>query len=205
VSEGAGLSIQRRFWNWFIEHEADLYDFERDQKRMFNSLETELHRVDSNLVFEFGPKTPTREFVISADGIRSSFPSVVSLYKAAPALDRWKIVAFRPRRWPISTINIRGKVVNPEKVEFALLNNGGIAGVRLFVPGFREDESEWKMIAYLLLDEALGEFDVETKLGMIQICTFDGGVEETHIPFVELPQAFDRLVAQLDGRANLPS
>jgi hypothetical protein len=75
----------KQFWAWFVSNEAMLYDFEKDMERIFKKLAAELNRVDPNLTFEFGPKkTDGREFVVSAGGIKSSFPAVVSLVSAAP-------------------------------------------------------------------------------------------------------------------------
>ncbi len=196
---------QDLFWEWFIEHEAELYDFEFDREKVFDQLAFELLKIDSNLVFEFGPKNPKREFVISAGGIRTAFPAVVSLAHAAPALERWTITAFRPRRTPISNVEIRGKRINPEQVQCSLLDNGKIAGIYLFLPGFQEADVDLKQIGYLLLDEALGEYDVETRLGLIKMLSPDEPTNEDRYPLVELPELFDGLVARLDGRSRRPS
>jgi hypothetical protein len=164
-------TTQDAFWNWFIQHEVELFNFDPDQEiereKLFDELATQLQKVSRNLTFEFGPKGPTREFVISAAGIKSAFPAVVRLAEAAPGLDRWQITAFRPRRAPVMTIEIGDNSVDPRDVQFSLLNNGKMAGIYLFIPGFREDDVAFKQIGYLLLDEALGEYDVETRLGLI--------------------------------------
>jgi hypothetical protein len=67
------MNAQHRFWKWFIAHEAELFDFEADQERIFDTLARQLAQVHPNLTFEFGPKTDHREFVISAGGIREAF------------------------------------------------------------------------------------------------------------------------------------
>ena len=75
----------------------------------------------------------------------------------------------RPRRWPISVVEIEGKRIDPKDVQFSLLDNGGkMAGLHLFIPGFQESDVDIKQIGYLLLDEALGEYDVETRVGLIK-------------------------------------
>ena len=68
---------QDEFWKWFAKHEAELYDFEVDRKKVFDQLAVELSKINSDLTFEFGPKNPKRDFVISAGGIKSAFPAVV--------------------------------------------------------------------------------------------------------------------------------
>jgi hypothetical protein len=200
---------QGAFWNWFIQHEPELFGFDPDQEiereRLFDGLAAELQKVNRNLTFEFGPRGPTREFVISAGGLKSAFPAVVRLAEAAPSLDRWQITAFRPRRAPVMTIEIGDNSVDPKDVQFSLLNNGKMAGIYLFIPGFREDDVTFKQIGYLLLDEALGEYDVETRLGLIKMLSPDTRTVGDRHPFAELPTLFDQLVSQVEGRSRAPS
>lgn len=199
------MTVEQEFWRWFVEHESVLLDFESDQERIFDQLAAQLHAVDPNLTFEFGPKEIQREFIVSADGIKSAFAAVVSLADAAPKLDRWRVIAFRPRRTPPHGVEIRDKQVNPENVQFTLLDNGKAAGIQLFIPSFQEGDAEWKMLGYLLLDEVLGEYDVETRLGPIEMFAADARAEWERYPLTELPRAFDQLMSRLEGRIGKPS
>jgi hypothetical protein len=199
------VGAQEDFWKWFEQHQEKLLHFEEDRERIFDSLAGALRRVHSDLVFEFGPPNAKREFVISAGGIRSAFPAVVSLMNAAPSLTAWRVTAFRPRRTPLMKIKFKGKAADPKQVTFSLLDNGQIAGIRLFIPGFQEGDNDWNQIGYLLLDEALGEYDVETRLGLIKICSPDTSTLEKRYPFPDLPQLFDQLVLRLERRSGDPS
>jgi hypothetical protein len=168
------MTARAQFWNWFIDHESELFNFdpkrEDEQGRLFDEIASELQKIDPDLSFEFGPNgEPKREFVISASGIRRAFIAVVSLVDAAPTLDRWQVIAFRPRRTPINVVEFRGKRIDPRDVQFSLRDNGKIAGVCLFIPGLREDDADFRIIGYILLDEALGEYDVESRLGLIKM------------------------------------
>ena len=199
------MTPQEKFWKWFAEHEEQLCHFEGDRERVFELLTVALHKVDKYLTFEIGPEGEKREFVISAGGISEAFPAVVSLLKSAPNLDRWRVTAFRPRRVPLNTIEFRGKSADPGCVQFSLLENGKIAGIRLFIPEFEQENSDWRQIGYLLLDDALGEYDVETRLGLIKMYSPDVPTAEKRYPFHELPVLFDRLVSRLEGRSGEPS
>ena len=199
------MIAEEKFWKWFQKNEKKLLHFEADQERIFDQVASELQKVDPNLTFEFGPAGARREFVISAAGIKDSFPAVVSLKSAAPALPYWRITAFRPRRTPINIIEFREKSVDPKDVEFTLLDNGKTAGLYLFIPGLREDETDYKIIGYLLLDEALGEYDVETGLGFIEMYPSYVRKEGQRYPLADLPSLFDKLTGQLQGRSQLPS
>ena len=202
------MTAQEQFWIWFVAHERELFDFDPNQvaerERIFDQLHGELQKVDPDLTFEFGPNERRREFVISAGGIQRAFPAVVSLALAAPALEQWQVKAFRPRRTPLQIVEFAEKRVDPEEVQFSLLDNGKIAGIRLFIPGFRDDDAELKQIAYLLLDGALGEYDVESRLGLIEMFSPQTATAETRYPLADLPTRFDRLVSQLEGRFGKP-
>jgi hypothetical protein len=52
------MTSQQRFWDWSIQHEVELFDFEANQERLFDQLAAELQKIDSDLAFEFGPKKP---------------------------------------------------------------------------------------------------------------------------------------------------
>jgi hypothetical protein len=81
------------------------------------------------------------------------------------------------------TITYGGKTVKPEDVEFSLLSNGHEFAIYLFFHGYHEEEARsWGQIGYLLLDEALGEHDVETKVGLIRFFPFDAHAEAARYP-----------------------
>jgi hypothetical protein len=194
------MMAHEEFWNWFAKHEPELFNFESNQETIFDAIATQLEQVDPDLTFEIGPKNGVREFIVSAGGIRRAFPAVTSLVAAAPALSRWKVVAFRPRRSP-NIIELGDKSVNPTSVQFTLLDNGEISGIYLFIPGFDENDTDFKQIGYLLLDEALGEFDVETRLGLVKMLPPENQTNGQRYPLIELPEKFDALMSRL-GRQS---
>ena len=185
---------EKAFWDWFQANDARLYNFERDQEHTFDLLHTELVRVDKNLVFEFGPiENGRREFIISADGIREAFPKVESLYAAAPALPRWKVVKFRPRREPMS-IAFDGLRIDSDAVAVDLQHQGDKVELTMYLPGYSEHaEDKYKGIAFLFLDQALGEYDVETRVGHIELKARDEAPAHA-LSLAKLPTAFDKLL-----------
>lgn len=193
------------FWRWFLKNEPLLLTHGSSDEHVFDELGTELHKVDPHLTFEFGPPAPQREFVISADGIRESFPAVVRLRDAAPQLPRWKLTAFRPRFIPICTVTVGDLSVKPTDVYFTLLRNETKAGIELFLPGYTDDNPTMKTIGYLMLDQALGEFDVETRLGLIRFLSLDEPYDGERHVLDDLPEQFDRLIEQIEGTSGKPS
>jgi hypothetical protein len=80
-----------------------------------------------------------------------------------------------------------------------------MAGIYLFIPGFQEYDNDLKQIGYLLLDESLGEYDVETRLGLIKMLSPETPTQGERYPLSELPLLLDRFVSHLGERGSLPS
>jgi hypothetical protein len=88
-------------------------------------------------------------------------------------------------------------------VQASLLDNGAIPGLYLFIPGFDEKNSaQWTQIGYLLLDNALGEYDVETKVGLIEMFSLEVKTESERFPLAELPRLFDELNSKLERNSS---
>jgi hypothetical protein len=193
------MSAQQEFWKWFLEHEDVLFQFENSKEATFEELAKQLNKVDPDLTFEFGPiRDGMREFILSAGGIKRAFQAVLDLAAEAPELPRWNIRAFRPQRAVLNKIEFRGKQVHPKDVRFSLLHNGKAPGIYLFLPGPAGLDVDLRQIGYLMLDEALGEFDVETKVGLIKMFSSSeaGNFGET-LPIQELPFQFEQLLKSL--------
>lgn len=167
----ASATVEEDFWKWFKNNEEMLFNFEKNTEDTFDKLSVALSQVDPELTFEFSPvrENGKREFVISAGGIKRSFPAVESLFESAPNMKRWEIVKFRPRRIPLNDLSFAGVSVKADDVYYNLYKDNEKLGVVLFFDNYSEAEnSTYGNLGYLFLDEALGEYDVETKLGFIE-------------------------------------
>ncbi|MCX7747469.1 MAG: hypothetical protein N2645_11375 [Clostridia bacterium] len=189
-------SKEEKFWHWFKENEENLFYFEKDRDLVFNKLANQLEKVNRDLTFEFGPVSENgkREFVISAGGIRKSFPAVEALCEKAPGFDRWDIVKFRPRRNPINDIGFANKSVKAEDVYYKFFKDEdpNKVGLIIFIKDYKEEEKDiWGQIGFLFLDEALGEYDVETKIGAIVFNGIESEYFENAQPLKELAHKFD--------------
>lgn len=192
------MTAEETFWAWFEANEQELFSYQPLNENLFNRIATELQKVDCDLTFEIGPvQSAQREFIVSASGIKRAFPSVINVVQAAPRLPRWVVIAFRPRRKDIGVVEIQGRKLDPKEVRYSLLDNGSIAGVYLYIPGFIEGDPIFKQLGYLLLDDALGEYDVETKLGLIKMVSSSAVTSDDPRPLSSLPEQFDQLVRQL--------
>jgi hypothetical protein len=195
------------FWTWFAANAKRYHDFTPggpEQAGLFRDLDRALSRVHRGLQYAFdGGGGPEREFIISADGNRDLFPVVQRLVEAAPSLPGWRIVAFRPRVASLHDIRLEipGVTVEASDLWYALAPEGDRVGIALFLPGFEDVRSQSAlMVAFLMLDSALGEYDVETKVG--SITTFppppDPAAQGLK-PFPTLPEEFDALYKLMMG------
>jgi hypothetical protein len=192
------MAKEKSFWQWFFVHENDLMHFEHDRESIFDALAAQLERVHPDLTFEFGPEeNATREFIISAGGIKRAFPAVESLVAAAPELSRWKITAFIPRRPIGNIIEFGDHRIDPDDVQYSILRGENELGLYLFIPGYSADDHELGQIGYLFLDEALGEYDVEMKVGLIEMFPPEAGTPGPRYPLKELPAHFDQVYTKL--------
>ena len=156
------------FWDWFTKYSDKYFHFETNQDVLFQQLKAQLNRIDVNLVFEFSPifANGTREFVISADGIKSSFPSVVNLVEKAPNINNWAIIAFRQPRKGITQINYENLVVKFEDVYFRFAKDNGQIALELHIRRFYES-AELTGATYILLDNILGEYSTTMDISSI--------------------------------------
>jgi hypothetical protein len=194
-SSSAQSKPEATFWMWFQQNEDSLLHFERDQHRTLAQLTVELRKVDRKLVFEFGPiEDGRREFTISADGIRETFPKVEALYAAAPALPKWKILKFRQRHEP-TDIEIDGVRVQASAVLIAIKDTGRKVDLAVFLPGYSDGaQSAFVTITFLLLDHAVGEYDIESFVGRVDVRNLSEAPSNS-LSLRELPVAFDSMVA----------
>lgn len=175
------------FWRWFEKKSNYYLDFEKNQEFLFNDLKKELNKIHPYLVFEFGNKLDNgcREFVISADGIKSAFPFVQNLVKNAPCLKKWKIIAFRQPKKNITHVEYLNLSVSLDNVFFIYNEEHGKININLFFKDFYES-AEFTAITFVLLDNILGEYYTELYLGKVEKQKLSVDNPEKLLPIREL-------------------
>jgi len=194
-----GATPEQGFWKWFQKNENSIFNFEQDQENTFNKLAVNMSKVNEDLTFEFGPINDAgkREFVISAGGIKAAFPSVESLHSAAPNLEKWIFIKYRSRRVPLNDLEFSGVSVAVDDVHYKMYKDGHKVGIIIFIEGQNEEQADlYGNIGYLFLDEALGEYDVETKVGFIEIHNRQSKQYEGASPLSELASDLDAYYQQ---------
>ena len=79
------------------------------------------------------------------------------------------LIKFRPRRVPTNDVEFGGKKISAKDAHYLLAKDGDKAGIVLFFDGYKDEEkATFGQIGYLLyFDEALGEYAVETQVGLL--------------------------------------
>jgi hypothetical protein len=161
---------EEEFWKWFQNNSDRYLSLDKSNRGiLFKELNQEIKKIDPNLTFEFGPKLGDglREFIISANGIKESFPAVRKLVDAAPNIPKWAIIAFRQPKPSYKQITFKGITVHFDDVYFAYCKDKGKIGLELYIRGY-EDSRDWIATTFLLLDMVLGEFDTEMSISWIE-------------------------------------
>ncbi len=159
-----------RFWSWFLTKAGNAVTHGRVDFRVLNEVVDRLQRVHPHLVCEFGAGSDCpAELVISADGIRANFPAVRALVDAAPEIPGWKVVAFRQPRDIVGPVSLGGIAVRPDDVWFSFTAEREVVQLRMYFRGYRETRiNEYAGLTFLLLDAALGEYTVATRIGRLE-------------------------------------
>ena len=186
------------FWIWFEKNSQDYYQLKEEKlNSLFYKLDKQLSKINEDIAFEFSADLidGKREFIISADGILSAFTDVIDLVEKAPKLDGFKIIAFRPKSDvdDISTIEYEDISLGPDDVFFTYRKNGDTFDIVLYLKGYDSDFEEWENAAFILLDTIIGEYDVATKIGSIDMLPYKGSPKLK--PILELPSLIDREVS----------
>lgn len=189
-------SKEDKFWTWFQKNEDKIFEFEKDQESIFDEISAKLNAYKSDVVFEFSMvKDGKREFVISADGLKDNLSAVEKLASAAPKMKRWEVIAFRPRMNDYAEMELvyAGKDLSPAKLWIYYRVKDGHFDLIIYHPEFTEEEKNLFVSgSYILLDTAIGEYDVVTGIRYIDHQRLPENPQEIGlIPFSELREVFD--------------
>jgi hypothetical protein len=190
------MRIESEFWVWFTENAERIFNFAENQEEVFSDLHNELTKVHSDLTFEMGPISQgKRELVISASGIPGAFPAVSKLLNFAPSFSMFHFVPFRPRRDVSNGVSVGGLFLNPSQIGFHYRRQQSHLDIELYIKGYDCHDLMFTQAIFVLLDSALGEFDVEFRLGHIGMHNFSEIIQGTEpcLPFLELTHLVDAI------------
>ncbi len=182
-------------WIWFSQNQNELYHSENNKGELFDKLQAKLRSIDSNLVFEFSPvdEKGIKEFTISADGLKESFPSVIKLVDKAPKFNKWKISAFRQRIPGDGMAIVYDDTIKVAYADiyFNYFIESNKVNLELNIRDYKVSPSLDNAI-YILLDGLIGEYDMETRIGSIERNKLTTNSDSAH-QIIELRSIVDSL------------
>lgn len=125
--------------------------------------------------------------MVSADGKLNAFDAVKRLVAAAPAFDKWVVVAFRQPNPRYTRIVLGDRAFDVEGAYFRYGRDGAKLGIQLLLPGYTDDDDGWKGAAFLLLDGLLGEYGTEMFIGFVEMKPVPAELPPGSLPLSELP------------------
>lgn len=163
-------SARLEFWSWFSRTIAPDGIDRLDDDGVVNEIGERLQCVHPDLSFElWGPDDGTVHFVISADGVVPLFEEVLALVRCAPAIDNWRVVAFRPRRPVNARIRAQDIELTRDEIWYRWEPIAGRLRLALFIENLTDEN--WDLMcaaSHVLLDMALGEYDAATKIAALE-------------------------------------
>lgn len=199
-------SAMEAFWQWFTGN-ADFYralpEAADAQDELFAALQLQLDRIAPDLFFVINDAEDGHcDLVLSPDGNLELFPVIEALVAAAPKLTGWKYTAYRQRGPADVSIQINDFTLGPEQIYFALAPDGEQIAITLHIADYNLfTDHQLGVASFLLLDNALGEYDVALKVSAIGREPMPEGPSGHGLqPLDELPATFDAFYAEM--RAN---
>ena len=115
----------------------------------------------------------------------------MALSKAAPPMRRWRITAFRPRR-ELMTIQMHGLTVAPTQVAVLTKQAGTKISLLVSIADYKPTANQaYEEIGYLLLDGALGEYTMETRIGAVDFVSTANRPKGHWLSLRDLPKVVD--------------
>jgi len=181
------------FWSWFAKNQEKFYNLSNEnQEKLFDELSLQLNKIGNDVTFEFSPilENKTRELVISADGIKSSFPIVQEIIKKAPSLPNWKFIAFRQRHSELLTVQFGSAKISKNDIYFKFAKDNVKIAIQLHIRNYI-DNNDFGSAKFIFLDQVLGEYDVEMKLSVIECVKLSDNDIANLMAISELPKVVD--------------
>lgn len=190
------------FWDWFSTN-SNKYYFLDDvadnvQEELLDSLLDKLQSYSTGLYFMMGgDPNEDKEFIITAEGNSEYFEDVINLVNAAPQLEHWNIIGFKPPQGFDFKTNYNNVELDPRKLWFLPLKNNENAkrlGIRIGVSQFISpvEEADYLFAAHIVMDTILGEQKAAEDIAYLDIQQLPSNFDELgYIELTDLPAYID--------------
>ena len=192
------MDTTSQFWNWFKDNNKS-YTFlnsvdETVKEQLLDKLLEQLHNYCDKLYFEIGGfPDEDQELIITAEGDKNYFDKVEKLINAAPQIDCWTFIAFKPAMPEIFTSKWDDLELNTEDMWFLPLSNNKNQdlGVRVCFNNqdLLKDNETLTPLLYKMLDTIVGEKAFALDIHYVDTDLLpDDPEEEGLYPILELPK-----------------
>lgn len=187
-----------QFWNWFKDNNK-AYTFlnsvdEETKEKLLDDFLKQLHKYCDSIYFEIGGyPDEDQELIITAEGDERYFDKIETLVNAAPKIDGWTFIAFKP---PMPD-NFKSKwddlELNSEDMWFLPLSNDKTQELGIRVCFNKQDlikgNKTLTPLLYKMLDTILGEKSFALDIQYVETDLLpDYPEEEGLYPILELPE-----------------
>lgn len=183
----------KNFWKWFVQHSEQYFSMDGADEKLLDDLSAQLRKISPFACFEISTvHKGKRELILSADGVAKGVEAILNLVKAAPPIDNWEIIAFRPRI-EVERIEFEGLDLQVKDISYAYnFNEYNRVDLHFYIKGFDEnDKDRYIGGTLILLDTLIGEYDSMTKIGALEFSKLQNKTTKNLDAMTKLPQLLD--------------
>lgn len=163
-------SPYKAFWDFFSSNLEYIETFENSPHMVTDAVSKMLGLVAPDVDFLMGRHPDGYfEFILIAGGIRKNIQTILDLYSAAPQMENWVVVPFRPRQ-EVSSFDMQGQEFDISDFYYQSDFSDDLTHLLILIRGYDPCQEElYGSTAFMFLDTVLGEFDVMMRIGEVQI------------------------------------
>lgn len=176
MTNESAQSLSSTFWDWFLANRNSIS--ERMRSGDGDKFESTIQKVNEKMqlvapdaFFLYKYDGQRNIFFASADGVRDAIPLLKQLIKAAPVIEDWGFLAFRPGdNDPGARIVIKDFVLSVSGISFLAFDLGdeGI-GITLYPTDMTEDCLQpFEFAASVLMQHIIGEYEAMPLIDSLQ-------------------------------------
>ena len=176
------------FWNWFLKHQSvylKLGEIKSDLRdAAVDDMQFELDKYCDQIFFEIGGDEGDHRgaLIISAAGDLDFFPHVRTLVAAAPEMEDWEVIAFKPAQPGPVLINYEDQLFNPEEtILIPLLHDvyPDSVGIQVCFEDFEDaNEGHYMGATFLMLEALIGEEAAINDIEYLEVCRIPQDIED---------------------------
>ncbi|WP_437186879.1 hypothetical protein SH668x_000246 [Planctomicrobium sp. SH668] len=211
MNDRTGSSPEAKFWNWFSKN-AEEYRVISDDDRdaAFDKLHSHLYECHPELAIEVSPTDASgvNELTITSEGNIELFPLVEQIVAMAPAMQGWRVVAFRQPIDQDFVFESDGIRLDTQELQFRLeesFDDPGLVDLIIAVPNLDDaDEDALETGVIILLESRLGEKVAAESIATLEVIDASMVTKRSGFqPFSELSPAIHEFRQSLNNSTEM--